>query len=346
MSKTALKQNNIRTAETAYKILVVDDEIGARESLKLILKDSYEVLTAESAQEGLRKMRTEKVDLILTDIRMPGMSGLEFLELVKTWYPSIEVILVTAYPDSKTTLNALKEGALDYIIKPFNQWEVIGAVRKAISKRNEVIHTAKTLELLKTAIQENYNATTKALIAAIDAKDAYTGGHSQRVSRLYTIVAKNLRLSPEVVDLYSQTGFLHDIGKIGVSERILLKPGPLTKGEWLELQQHPVIGSRIIEPVKFLHKALQTVLHHHERFNGSGYPNGLKKEEIPFEARLLSIFDAYDAMTSERPYRAAYEHKKALEIITTGAGRQFDPQLVPVTVKVIDKYHVLKAPLV
>ncbi|KPJ63145.1 MAG: hypothetical protein AMS15_01480 [Planctomycetes bacterium DG_23] len=342
MGKTAQK-NNENTENSIYKLLVVDDEIGARESLKLILKDTYDVLTAESAQEGLRKMRGEDVDLILTDIRMPGISGLEFLKLVKTWYPGVEVILVTAYPDSKTTLKALKEGALDYIIKPFNQWEVIGAVKKAIDKRDQVIHTARTLELLKAAIQENYETTTKALIAAIDAKDSYTGGHSQRVSKLYTIVAKNLNLSPEDVNLYSHAGYLHDIGKIGVSERVLLKPGPLTKAEWLEVQQHPVIGSRIIEPVKFLRKALRIVLHHHERFDGSGYPNGLKKYEIPLEARLLSIFDAYDAMTSARPYRGAYDHKKALEIISSEAGRQFDPELVPVTVEVIDKFVRISA---
>ena len=345
MDKTTLKKNYAETADAAYKVLVVDDEIGARESLKLILKDSYAVVTAESAKDGLRKMQAQNVDLILTDIRMPGMSGLEFLKLVRTWYPSVEVILVTAYPDSKTTLKALKEGALDYIIKPFNQWEVIGAVKKAISKRDQVIHTARTLELLKAAIQENYETTTKALIAAIDAKDAYTSGHSQRVSRLFTIIAKNLNLSLESVNLYTQAGYLHDIGKIGVSERVLLKPGPLTKVEWLEVQQHPVIGSRIIEPVKFLRKALKIVLHHHERYNGGGYPEGLKKHEIPFEARLLSIFDAYDAMTSERPYRGAYKHKKALEIITTEAGRQFDPELVPVTIEVIDKHHLKVRPI-
>jgi putative two-component system response regulator len=326
------------------KILIVDDELGPREALRMILKDDYQVVTAANGNEALAYLYDTEFDVVVLDIRMPDINGIELLGKVKEMAPETEVVMITAYASVDTATNALRLGALDYLIKPFNASSVLDVVEKGLERRSSSIDIFSKLEELRLLnrtldgkvkqasrnIRTHYEETVCSLVAAIDAKDSYTKGHQERVSEFAVLLGKELKATPEELRLIEQASLLHDIGKIGVPEQILCKKGPLSEEEFEVVRQHPLIGAKIISPVQFLKKVVPLVLHHHECFDGGGYPHGLKGEQIPKGARILSVADAVDAMLSQRPYAPGRSIPEVKVQLKQGAGSQFDPLLVEV----------------
>jgi putative two-component system response regulator len=332
----------------APKIMIVDDELGPREALKMILRDDYEVFTAGSGTEALGYLDSGEFDLIILDIRMPDINGIDLLAQVKNKVPETEVVMITAYASVETATNALRQGALDYLIKPFDCSAVKEVVGKGLARRidraalrrrlsNLQVVNASLQEKIEHAylnIQKHYLETVRSLVAAIDAKDSYTKGHQERVALFTEILGKEMDLSSEEIKILQQAAILHDIGKIGVPEQILRKTGRLTAKEFKIIKQHPVIGAEIISPVQFLREALPIVLYHHEKFDGTGYPEGLQGRQIPRGARIIAVADAVDAMLSNRPYAPAETAARVREELRLCAGTQFDPQIAEIALKI------------
>jgi putative nucleotidyltransferase with HDIG domain len=329
------------------RILIIDDEMAPRESLRMVLKDRYDISTAPDAQEGLTILNQNNIDLVVLDIMMPGINGIDALQRIKNTNPDIEVILLTAYASLGTARSAIRFGAFDYLTKPFDKDDVIKVIEKGLEKKRNNKNLALEQEILKdkalileeqvNKARENlivsYEATVKALILTIDAKDHYTFDHSEHVAKLSTEIADVLGLAKNEIDKLEQASLMHDIGKIGVDEYILKKNGPLTDEEYNQIKTHPVIGVRIIQEVPFLEYALPIIRHHHEFFNGRGYPDGLKGEEIPLTARIVVVADAIDSMMRARPYRAALPMGKVFKELRENAGTQFDPAIVDLILK-------------
>ncbi len=319
------------------KIMVVDDEISTRESMRLLLYQSYDFLAAESTEQALDMLQNGQsdMDVVFTDIHMPGRSGIFFLRQVKRLKPELEVIIITGYPSSKTTISALRYGASDYLTKPFSKDSVLDATKRALARKRKAEHTQWLITNLRDQVKRNYSVTTNALIQAIDAKDSYTKGHCKRITELMKRVAKHMDLPAEEAETWSTACLLHDIGKIGISETILLKPSSLQPEELAEIEQHPIIGYNILTPIDCLQDVLPIILHHHERYDGLGYPNGLAGKSIPRGARVLAILDSYDAMTTDRPYRRAMTHSEALKELSRNSGTQFDPDVLTSVTEVL-----------
>jgi len=330
------------------RILIVDDELGPREALRMILRDYYEVVTADCGKQALDYLDSSEFDLVILDIRMPDINGIELLGEVKKRAPETEVIMITAYASVETATNALRDGALDYLIKPFECSTVKEVVEKGLmrrSKRSYMQNRLKELEVLNVtlkeeieraynSIQKHYRETVRSLVAAIDAKDSYTKGHQERVAFFTKLLGQKLGLPPEEMQLLQQASILHDIGKIGVPEHILRKPSALTPEEFGIIKQHPLIGAEIISPVEFLKDVVPIVLHHHEKFDGTGYPRGLKGREILLCARIIAVADAIDAMLSQRPYAATKTVEEAREQLVLCSGTQFDPEVAEVALQI------------
>ena len=312
-------------------VFVVDDEKSVQESMRMILKDKYPVFTFNCPEEALANLSLEP-DLIFTDIRMFSMNGLEFLEKIKKIKPKVEVVMITAYPDFSSSLQALRSGAFDYIVKPFSKDQVLEAAERALQKRNQVIESTRLIKNLHEAIDLNYEATTQALVLAVDAKDSYTAEHSRRTSELLVRIGKRIGIPDSKLINYKRAAELHDIGKIGIEERILRRKGSLSPFELEKIKQHPLIGYQILRPTIFLKEGLDIVLYHHENYDGRGYPEGLKGKKIPFPARLFAIIDTYDAITTERCYRSKLSPGEAIEEIIKVKGKQFDFSLVDLLV--------------
>lgn len=328
------------------KILIVDDEEGIRELLSDFLKnEGFLCETASDGAEALAKFKNDGFDLVISDIRMPLMGGLELLRHIKEVDELTAVIMITAVKDVNVAIEALTMGAYGYVIKPFKLQEVLINVERALEKRRitiENINYQKNLEAmvekrtheLKLAMQEislTYEKTLEAFVYALDTRDIETGFHSQRV-RIFTLeLAKKYGISDEEELLDIERGALiHDIGKIGVPDSILRKPSKLTPEEWEIMKKHPIFGYNIIKGIKKLQNPGKIVLFHHERYDGRGYPFGKKGKEIPIEARIFSLADALDAMTSDRPYRKAFSYEYAYDEILKCSGTQFDPDIVEI----------------
>ena len=330
------------------KILVVDDEMGPREALRMILRDEYKVTVAGGGEQALKYVSQEDFDLVILDIRMPGMNGIDLLEKIKEDAPDTEVAMITAYASVETATKALRQDALDYLVKPFDSSSVKEIVRKGVKRRTETRATKLKLDELKILndslreeiekayknIQLQYTETINSLVAAIDAKDSYTKGHQERVARLALALGRALNLPEKELALLRQAAILHDIGKIGLSEHILNKKAPLTLEELNSTKQHPLIGAKIISPVRSLHEVLPIILHHHENYDGTGYPYGIKGQNIPNCARISAVADAIDAMLSERPYAPAKSLAQVKEELCRYRGSQFDPEIVDVVLRV------------
>jgi len=299
-------------------------------------------MTAANGKEAIALIGANEYDLVNLDIRMPDINGTDLLNIVKDKAPATEVIMITAYASVDTATKALRAGALDYLIKPFELSTVRDIVAKGIARRSEmslVKNRIRELQLanktLESEIESTYNSinshykeTISSLVAAVDAKDSYTKGHQERVARLVIMIAEQMKISDNSLLTIQQAAMLHDIGKIGVAEYILRKDGDLNNSEYDMIKKHPVIGAEILSPVQLLKDVVPLVLHHHERYDGSGYPDGIAGENIPLGARVIAVADAIDAMLWERPYSSAKSAELVKSELKRVSGTQLDPGVV------------------
>jgi putative nucleotidyltransferase with HDIG domain len=328
--------------ENPVHILVVDDEQAIRDVLSEGLNDSgYRCDTASDGAEALEKVRGNGFELVVSDIDMPQMDGVQLLQEIKKIRPDTEIIMLTGVVDVDTAVQSIRMGASDYLTKPFNLAEVRITVERALEKRRLIRENREYQRTLETRVQErtaelsrSYQTTLEALATALDTRDTETLGHSLRVAAYTVHVAKRMGVvEPDLTDIY-RGALLHDVGKIGVPDAILRKPGKLTPEEWVEMRKHPEIGYRILEGIQFLEPSRQIVLSHQERYDGTGYPRGLKGKEIPIGARIFSVVDTLDAMTSDRCYRKALSYDTARAEVIKYSGTQFDPEVVKVFLQV------------
>lgn len=323
-----------------HNILIVDDEVANLRLLRRVLGREYEVLEATSGQEGLELLKKNNVSLIITDQRMPAMTGVQMLEQSLPVNPDAIKILLTGYTDVQALIDAINAGHVyKYVPKPWDADELKLTVRRALETFELKEHNIRLIQELKSAmgeLEELSMGTIRALADALDAKCDYTAGHSLRVSRIACLIGKTLGLPSEDLRDIELGGILHDIGKIGVPESILWKPAQLTPDEREVMRKHPSISAQIIGELRGLRRAREYVRHHHEYFDGSGYPDGLKGENIPLGARIILVSDAYDAMTTDRPYRKAIGHDRAVKELAEMKGTQFDPTVVEALLKLVE----------
>jgi putative nucleotidyltransferase with HDIG domain len=330
--------------EYREKILIIDDEFAPRESIRMVLKDKYSVSTAAGALDGLSMMSESPVDLVVMDIKMPKMDGITALQEIKEKHPDTEVVLLTAYASLETARDAIRFGAFDYLLKPFDKDDILQVVEKGLAKRrssavlkierdilfDRASYLEKQINEARSNIMMCYEGTVSALILTIDAKDHYTYNHSKRVAALSASIAQVLGVPKKTIKEIEHAASIHDIGKIGIDENILRKNGNLTSEESEEIKKHPAIGARIVQSVPFLEDAIPVILYHHERYDGKGYPEGIAGEQIPLSARIVIVADAVDAMMSSRPYRDALVIERVLNELRENVGTQFDPDVVDI----------------
>jgi putative two-component system response regulator len=324
-------------------ILVVDDEEGIRRLLIHKMKNcGYRCIEAGNAFEATDLLKINEVGLVILDMKMPGKTGLELLTEIRAKYPKTSVIMATAVSDTGTVIDCMKHGAYDYLTKPFDLAEVAMSIERALQKRRLELELSEYHENLQTMvdeqaqkIRESFLNSITALAVALDAKDSYTNGHSERVADISVRIGKELNLAEKSIEQIRVAGLVHDIGKIGVPEAILNKPGELTEDENRQIQAHCEIGERILKPIVDDGEVLKMVRHHHERYDGRGYPDMLKGTNIPIGARIITISDSYDAMTSDRPYRKAMRIENVAAEIAKKKLTQFDPEIADVFIGVV-----------
>ncbi len=322
-----------------HTILIVDDEINNLQLLKRTFRGKYHILTASNGLEALEilKEHINEISLIVSDHKMPIMEGTKFLEEANIIAPDVIKILLTGYSDIEIITDAVNKCNLfQYVLKPFNPEELQEAVRNGIDK----FDLASSKSLILKDLKELFYKTIKSIASALDAKDPYTHGHSMRVTLYSIILAKELNVPEDQLEFIETAGLLHDIGKIAIPESILCKPGKLTDDEFMVMKSHPINSEKLIASIKKLHEVSPGVKHHHERWDGKGYPDNLAGEDIPFAARVIAIADTYDAMTSTRSYRKALDHDVAIAEIARCAGAQFDPNLAK---KFVEIEGIIKA---
>jgi putative two-component system response regulator len=305
-------------------VLVVDDTAANRELIEACLAGiDCEVELAADGPAALRLMDSAHPDLVLLDVQMPGMNGYEVCQRIKADSGThlVPVVMITALDRTEDRVKALEWGADDFMTKPVQRIELVARVRSALRLR-------ALYNTLDSAEQVIF-----ALAAAVEAKDALTEKHTQRVAEAARSLGERLGLPQASLDALYRGGIIHDIGKIGVSESILLKRGPLNSQEWSRMQAHPIIGETIVAPLQSGTSLLPIIRHHHERFDGQGYPDGLRGDEIPILARIVSVCDAYDALVNDRPYRPGLRREEAIETLRQGAGSQWDPELVELLIR-------------
>lgn len=348
-------------------ILIVDDEIGPRESLRMILKPNYNVYTVESGHAAVQMVQQIEIDAMTLDLKMPGISGIETLKEIRVIDPDVMIIIITGYGTLKSAIEAIRYGVFDYIPKPFNVPEILSMIDKAIQRRRL---NRKVKEVLGSCINpqaqqesmadsdsllsknekdlsqprwgdlnllDNQNCLefAKVLAYTLEEKDPYTSGHSERVCYYSDFIAKRLFLSPKERTELQIASYLHDIGKIGISNRFINKKGSLTSTDWAIIKQHTKKSIELLLPLNLSPNILAYIQHHHERYDGTGYPDGLAGEKIPLGSRIIAISDAYDSMTSDRPYRKPLTNGDAKSELVKNAGKQFDPNLVTLFLDVL-----------
>jgi len=326
------------------RILVVDDEEPIREIISSMLNAAgYKTRQASSGMEALAILNsTGEFELMLSDLMMAELDGIALLERSKEKYPDMPVIMVTAVHDISVALAAIRNGAYDYLLKPFEREQLLAMVRRALEHRRlklenrayqsnlESLVAARTEQLRQamTDLERSYDITLEALGDALDLKDAETEGHSKRVTAFTIAIARAMGLSGEKIRVIARGAFLHDIGKMAIPDLILRKPGALNPEETQIMREHCFRGYQMLKKIPFLSEAAEIVYSHQEKYDGTGYPRGLKGEEIPMGARIFSVADTLDAITSDRPYRAAQSISVARDEVERFSGRQFDPEVV------------------
>jgi response regulator RpfG family c-di-GMP phosphodiesterase len=331
-------------AGAGSRVLYVDDEPGlCRAFARLFVGSDVLVSTVASPEEALALLERETFDVIVSDLRMPGMSGLELLATARRRAPEARRLLVSGYADFESALDAINEVGIDRLLtKPWENEEVRGAIEGALElarlQRENVRVTAelrrRTEDLecvnqrLDALVEERTSNLLDGLVSALDLRDSETQWHSRRVGRYARRLARELGIDGRELDDIERGATLHDIGKIGVRDAVLLKPGPLDDKEWAEMRRHPALGYDILKGIGFLERARLIPLHHQERFDGTGYPQGLAGEAICAGARVFAVVDTYDAITSDRPYRKCRTYEVARQEIEKFSGTQFDPTVV------------------
>lgn len=327
------------------RCLIVDDDPNLRRVLtRLMQGDGFDCEEAGSGVEALAVLERRPATLVLTDLNMPELDGIGLLREIRARYPDTAVVMITAVAEVGTAVSCLSAGAMDYLTKPFHIDEVKARVSQALERRRLILENRGYQDRLeeRVAIQarrleELFLASIQSLADALEVKDPYTHGHSLRVSRYSTLIARMLGLDAEFVRQTELGGRVHDLGKIGVREVVLNKPGPLTSDEYQHVMTHPMVGWRILSPLLGDNPcALNIVRWHHERFDGRGIPDGLQSEEIPLEARIAAVADTFDAMTSVRPYRPGVPLDATVAEIQRCAGAQFDPRVVDAFLAAVD----------
>jgi response regulator RpfG family c-di-GMP phosphodiesterase len=360
-------------------ILVVDDEQGPRESLRMILAPSYSVQLAKDGTEALEILRTTPVDLATVDLNMPGMSGDELMRTIREEFPQVEVIIITGYGTVETAVDGIRYGICDYLSKPFDVVQVSAAVTRALSRsegRRNVVDFLEGIgavldkdrdtsdllaeldeseglrERLREVLREpslepsaaRASSTTdprtveflEVLAETIESRDSYMRGHGRRVAFFAGLLAERLCLSAEEREHLRIFAFLHDLGKVGVPSDVLDSRHTLERAQRLAVEQHTTIGERLVKPLGFSGTIASAIRHHHERWDGQGYPDGLKADEIPLASRIVTVADAFDAMTSDRPHRRALSQAAAVDELRKHSGSQFDPHLVKEFIPILE----------
>ena len=324
------------------RILIVDDEQEITEILADLLSEEYECHRAGSAEQALLRLQEIEFQLVISDITMPGMSGLEMIPHVKNHWPNTVVVMISGMQTVESAIGALRLGAFDYLMKPFDLRQVEAVVKRALEHHDliaakqryenhlEELVEQRTAELDRAldSLEEAYRSTLRALTTALETRDQETHGHSERVVSYSLRLGREYGLNRAQMKALEFGSLLHDIGKIGVPDSILRKPSKLTEEEWVLMREHPLHGQQILRGIEFLQGAARVVAQHHEKWDGTGYPLGLQAEEIDVNARIFAVADAFDAITSDRVYRRGKSYEAAAKELDDWAGRQFDSKVV------------------
>jgi len=337
------------TRETGIRVLVVDDDVDVRGVVaELVSRSGHTVTTAGDATEALAILATKTFELVLTDVVLPVRSGLDLLREVRGRYPDTAVLLMSGMAEVETVVEAMRTGASDYVQKPVRQIDLLLALDRALERRRlelenrgyrhnleaRVKDATSQLAAALDAKERAWEAALQALVDALDAREQETERHSQRVMRFTEMLARAYGVPDADLPDISRGALLHDIGKIGIPDGILLKPAGLSEVEWVVMKQHADIGWQILRGIDYLKPAAEIVRTHQERWDGAGYPQGLKAEQIPLGARLFAIVDTFDAIVSDRPYRKGRSVEIARDEIRRCAGTQFDPACVDAFLKI------------
>jgi response regulator RpfG family c-di-GMP phosphodiesterase len=364
--------------KTKGSVLIVDDERGPRESLRMILSPTYRVVCAKSGSEALEKLQREPIDVITLDLKMPGLAGEEVMSQIREAYPHVEIVVITGCASLESATEGIRFGICDYLQKPFDVVQVMGAVTRALVRRKARTGLVSFLETLGQVVGREADAAAiladversqklrrrlaslvgerggqvidappgspantvdflEVLAETIEIKDRCMRGHARRVGFYAGLLAERIDLDVEVQERVRLAAFLHDLGKVGVPTDLLLRAGALEPTERETVEQHPVIGERLLKPLDLPCIIPVVVRHHHEWWDGSGYPDGLAGEEIPLEARIVSVADAFDAMSCDRPYRQALRRDIVVSEFKRYAGIQFDPMLAATLLEIIEE---------
>ncbi len=329
-------------SDVRSRILIVDDEPEITAILSDLFAAKYYSMSAASAEEALDLLASNNYELVVSDITMPGMSGLEMIPHVRNISPDTVVVMISGMQTVESAIDALRLGAFDYVMKPFDLRQVEAVVKRALEHQELIIakqryedhleelveqRTAE-LDQALNSLEDAYRSTLRALTAALETRDSETHGHSERVVTYSLRLGREYGLDTHRIKALEFGSLLHDIGKIGVPDSILRKPAKLTDEEWVLMRQHPLHGQQILRGIQFLQGAALVVAQHHEKWDGSGYPRGLSGEDIDLCARIFSVADAFDAMTSNRVYRKGKPYQDAAKELDDWAGKQFDPKVV------------------
>ncbi|MFQ5549668.1 MAG: HD domain-containing phosphohydrolase [Gemmatimonadales bacterium] len=338
------------------RVLVVDDDDQMRSALeKSLTKLGYAVTTAANGQAATKVLGIQMFELALFDVRMPGISGIELVSVALETDPELAIVMLSGINDAHTAAVCMQRGAMDYLTKPVDLEDLRRSIDQSLRRRDsrmqdagisDWVHeelAARTgeLEREKRRLEDLSVATLEALINALEAKDSYQAGHSARVADLAATIAAHLDLSDFEIDTVRSAGRLHDLGKIGIRESVLNKSGPLTEDEYAHVKEHVNIGARILEPLAYLGVVRDYVRSHHEHWDGSGYPEGLRGEEIPLGGRIICAAEIYDALTTERPYQETLDRDQAIDRMGVLGGTALDPRVLDALQRAVRKRKTL-----